>query len=245
MTDIVARSTGTKNLVSRSLSTDVTRERSRQKSRRSKALSERECSRNGALINNVAPAKTNGHLQRPLKMNHCMSDSTLTYTMDVAAQPPKCVRPGVSLPNPLSIWLRATMSRGRATDMSEVGRLFAVATLTTCNGWSANVPVSAGVLTGQKLVDSVHPVPRENTLRDIESNRGRAIGYFSFPNLAIRQEGVYRIRITLIRVSAMIGEGGDSLQGGLSIHAVDSSPVIVDCRASAYQDTSRRSVKAY
>ena len=107
------------------------------------------------------------------------------------------------------------------------------------------MPVSAGVLTGQKLVDSVHPVPREHTLRDIESNRGRAIGYFSFPNLAIRQEGIFRIRITLIRVSAMIGECGDSLQGGLSIHTVDSSPVVVDCRATAYQDGSRRTVKVY
>ena len=245
MTDIMQRSNGANNLISRTLNTDSNREKSRHKPRKSKTYNERECSRTGGLPSSMAPVRANGHLQRSLKANHYNSDSNLTYTMDVAAQPPKYTRPGVALPNTLVIWLRATMSHGRATDMSEIGRLFAVATLTTCNSWSASSPISAGVLTGQKLVDSVHPVPRENTLRDIETNRGRAIGYFSFPSLAIRQEGMFRIRITLIRVGAMIGECGDSLQGGLSIHAVDSSPIVVDCRASMYQDANRRSVKVY
>ena len=228
MADIAKRTNNPSNPLSRSLNGEGVRERSRHKPRRTRNLSEKENVRAGILIASNNSARANGHLHRSLKTGYCLSDSHLTYTMDVATQPPKHIRPGIALPDSLVVWLRSITSNGRVTDMSEVGRLFAVATLTSGNNWSSGAPIGTGVLSGQKLVDSVHPVPRESTIRDIDSSRGRAIGYFSFPNLIIRQKGVYRIRVTLIRVGAIVGDCGAPLQGGLNIQTADTSLILVD-----------------
>ncbi|KAI7704744.1 hypothetical protein KC353_g13290, partial [Hortaea werneckii] len=86
----------------------------------------------------------------------------------------------------------------------------------------------AGIMTGQKMFDSVHSIPDECAERLASNQPCRLVlGYFSFPGLLIRQSGTYRIRTTLIKTSEA------SQGGGSSIVAVDSEPVKIERRSIA------------
>ena len=79
--------------------------------------------------------------------------------------------------------------------------------------------MEGGSLTSQKMVDSIHPIPEEVAPVLASSDPHRmALGYFSFPDLMIKQTGTYRIRTTLIKVvDAEV----------LSLCALDSEPIVV------------------
>jgi hypothetical protein len=86
------------------------------------------------------------------------------------------------------------------------------------------VPVEAGLLTGQKLFDSVHPIPEEY-VEDMKRNDPCrvALGYFTFPGLLVRQSGTYRLRTSLLQIPT---SGG----GGSTLMSVDSTPIKVERR---------------
>ncbi|GME43324.1 hypothetical protein GTA08_BOTSDO12222 [Neofusicoccum parvum] len=123
------------------------------------------------------------------------SYNTSGYVMDVIAQPPGTARLG----QPMRATVTVRLRRSRAAPDSDLedGRLLAVATLVTRGADGASVPVGPDALTGPRLFDSIHPV--EDEAEDV-------VGYASFPDLAIRQEGMYMIRIALIRVTGGQGE---------------------------------------
>lgn len=118
------------------------------------------------------------------------------YVMEVVAQPPSNARLGHPLRATVTIRLRC--SRAAPDSDLEDGRLLAVATLVARGADGADVPAGPDALAGPRLFDSIHPAD--------ESEAEDVIGYASFPDLAIRQEGMYRIRIALIRVTGGHGE---------------------------------------
>ncbi|KAB2580329.1 uncharacterized protein LTHEOB_7442 [Lasiodiplodia theobromae] len=117
------------------------------------------------------------------------------YLMEVTAQPPSSARPGQPIRATVTIRLR----RSRAAPDSDLedGRLLAVATAVVRGPDGAYVPIGPDALTGPRLFDSFHPI--ENDADDV-------VGYAYFPDLAIGQEGMCKIRIALIRVTAGQGE---------------------------------------
>ncbi|KAF2139047.1 uncharacterized protein K452DRAFT_290152 [Aplosporella prunicola CBS 121167] len=118
------------------------------------------------------------------------------YTMDIITHPPTNVRLGQPLRTSVTIKLRSS-SNPQDGDLGEAGRLLAVATLVARGSEGSDVPVGPGILTGPRLFDSIHPP-------EVESDE--VVGYASFPDLSISQEGRYRIRIALIRVTSGTGE---------------------------------------
>ncbi|KAK3676942.1 hypothetical protein LTR78_003147 [Recurvomyces mirabilis] len=154
---------------------------------------------------------TETHVERPY------------FELDVIGQP----RPGVPLADqPIN---------AAAVDTSS---LFAVASLVADNRSGERVPLEAGMMTGQKMFDSVHSIPEECADRLANNEPCRLVlGYVSFPDMLIRQSGTYRLRITLIKMSAA-GSGG-----GSSILAVDSDPVKVERRQTAAAAAAPRKVQ--
>jgi hypothetical protein len=111
----------------------------------------------------------------------------------------------------------------------DITRLFAVASLVKDTRSGERVPVESGMLTGQKLFDSVHEIPEEHVETMARSQPTRvALGYFTFSGLLIRQAGSFRIRTTLIQMPV----SGSSQQGATTILAVDSEPIKVERRPS-------------
>ena len=94
------------------------------------------------------------------------------------------------------------------------------------------VAVECGTLTGQKMFDSVHDVPEEVAESLARSQPCRlALGYFTFPQLLIRQPGAYRLRVTLIKQSSA---------GGSSVIAIDSESIKVERRATGGSGSTGR-----
>ncbi|EKG15026.1 hypothetical protein MPH_07784 [Macrophomina phaseolina MS6] len=129
------------------------------------------------------------------------------YVMDVIAQPPRNARPGQTLRATVTIRLRRSHAAPES-DLEE-GRLLVVATLVTRGTDGADVPVGPDALTGPRLFDNIHPA--EDDSEDV-------VGYASFPELAIRHEGMYKIRIALIRVNGTHGE---------TMQIVDTQSIVV------------------
>lgn len=141
------------------------------------------------------------------------------FSLNPVDQLPSEVRAGIPLDSPFT--LRVDRQRQNSSNGNfdhDRGRLMAVATLVANDGDGSSTPVDAGVLTGPQLADTVHPTPSTGTL-----------GYVSFPDLIIRSPGTFRIRVTLLRMSATAhaGQAVSSLQGATSLVSIDSEPVIV------------------
>ncbi|TKA68802.1 hypothetical protein B0A55_09017 [Friedmanniomyces simplex] len=189
------------------------------------------------------------------RRKHSSSQSTTeTYTerpyfeLDVIGQPPVGIALGMPVETSVMISLRlpsadrsitttTTTTTATAASSVDTSRLFAVASLVADSRSGERVPLEAGIMTGQKMFDSVHPIPDECAARLANNEPCRLVlGYFSFPQMLIRQSGAYRIRTTLIKMSAS-GEGG-----GSSVLAVDSEPVKVERRSIA---TPRRHQRVY
>jgi len=115
-----------------------------------------------------------------------------------------------------------------SADDIDTSRLFAVVSLVADNRYAERVPLENGVMTGQKMFDSVHAIPDECAERLAHNQPCRLVlGYFSFPGLLIRQSGSYRIRTTLVKMSS------DGAGGASSILNVDSDVVKVERRSTA------------
>lgn len=168
------------------------------------------------------------------------SDYTETscFELDVIGQPPSGVALGLPIETSVLVSLKvpATDQTVQAESI-DTSRFFAVASLVADSRGGERVPLEAGIMTGQKMFDSVHAMPDECADRLAANQPHRLVlGYFSFPGLLIRQSGTYRVRTTLIKMSSS-GQGG-----GSSIVAVDSEPIKVERRSIA---TPRRHQRVY
>ncbi|KAK5123675.1 hypothetical protein LTR85_002311 [Meristemomyces frigidus] len=160
-----------------------------------------------------------------------------SFELDIIGQPPTCVALGMSVEASVMISLRLpSPDRAISADSVDTSKLFAVASLVADNRSGDRVPLEAGIMTGQKMFDSVHSIPDECAEQLASNQPCRLIlGYFSFPDLLIRQSGTYRLRTTLIKMNAT-GEGG-----GSSIVAIDSESFRVERRSIAAPRRQQRS----
>ncbi|KAK1082093.1 hypothetical protein LTR33_004165 [Friedmanniomyces endolithicus] len=170
------------------------------------------------------------------RQKHSSTQSTEPYSerpyfeLDVIGQPPVGIALGIPVETSVMISLRLPSADRSITASSiDTSRLFAVASLVADNRTGGeHVPLEAGIMTGQQMFDSVHPIPDECAERLANNEPCRLVlGYFSFPQMLIRQSGAYRIRTTLIKMSTS-GEGG-----GSSVLAIDSEPIKVERRSIA------------
>ena len=116
----------------------------------------------------------------------------------------------------------ATRFSKEATDSSS---LFAVVSLVINSPDGGVTQLEARYLMGQKLFDSIHPMTEEClALNPTEQACSVRLGYFDFPGLSIVSPGVYRIRVTLLRLDNHSG-------GALSVQSKDSNFVRVEGRS--------------
>lgn len=158
----------------------------------------------------------------------------IRYGMDILVQPPATAVLGHPLNPPLTIRLRAL--NGDLNDaIADSTSLVAVATLTGQNGEAIDL---SGILAGRPF-DSIHPFDDEedadNLPFTLSSPDPRGVGYVSFPNLVIRREGTYRIRITLIRIprSSAGDPPASPMSAGSSVQVIESNPVTVQGNGSS------------
>ncbi|KAK3078968.1 hypothetical protein LTS18_006088, partial [Coniosporium uncinatum] len=142
------------------------------------------------------------------------------FTLEVSSQPPSRVRVGQPLNPGLNVDIRRVLEGGGSSfQAADTGRLFAVATLMMSNAQGATVIAGNGVLTGPSMVTSVQPL-METSESDSEGMlSGGLLGTAGFADLAIRDEGLYRLRIALMRV----GNSGSS-----NVAVVESNYIAVE-----------------
>jgi hypothetical protein len=148
------------------------------------------------------------------------------FELDVIGQPPRTIAYGTTVETVVVISLRLPSaelaSRYASTDTS---KLLAVVSLVEESRSGECKPMESGTVTGQQMSDSVHPIPQEHadTLARKQPCRV-ALGYVSFPALLIRQPGLFRLRVTLIKICSSTSGGGSA------VLSVDSDPIRVERR---------------
>jgi hypothetical protein len=152
------------------------------------------------------------------------------WELDVIGQPHKVVPLGMEVETSVMASLRfPTADQAIDGGNVDITRLLAVASLVADTRSGERVQVESGMLTGQKLFDSVHDIPEEHVETMARTQPCRiALGYFKFPGLLIRQAGSFRLRITLLQMPV----SGGSQQGATTILSVDSEPIKVERRPS-------------
>jgi hypothetical protein len=110
--------------------------------------------------------------------------------------------------------------------------LVAVATLVPGpNSQVSSDPMVLSTLLAGRRFDSIHPFSddaADGSISSMEMDDPRGVGFMLFSDLAIRQAGCYRVRITLIRIRNSSQEPPvTSASGGASVQIVDSNPIIV------------------
>lgn len=202
----------------RTAEADYARQVDRQRSRRVRTVEE-DPGRYGGRFGTAGrrPSGSLGRHQPSAKPESGVGEETPSYTMEVITQPPASARAGMILGSTVTARLRRSDGRSY-TEASELAGLFAVATLAVIGPDGAAEMVAPGVLTGPRLVDSVRRLPES------EGVASDTVGYASFPNLIIRQEGTYRIVISLIRM----GGTPPQMQGGSSVQAVYTRHISVE-----------------
>jgi len=120
----------------------------------------------------------------------------------------------------LSVDVRYVLDgRSAGSQAADAGRFFAVASLLTSNAQGSSVIASNGILTGPSMVTSIQPLRDTSESVDEGMLDGDLLGTASFADLAIRDEGLYRLRIALMRV----GNSGSS-----NVAVVESNSIAVE-----------------
>lgn len=151
--------------------------------------------------------------------------------MDVVVQPPQTAWAGHSLNGSIIVRLRTPYTNpDSATDDSNYN-LAAVATLVPGSG-SASTDLSAlqQQLAGQRFssLNSFADAAADGSIGSMEMEDPHGVGFYTFSELAIRQAGVYRIRITLMRIRNFSSDPPvASPAGGVVVQVVDSNPIVV------------------
>lgn len=160
--------------------------------------------------------------QRRSEPEPVRSDSEkAVFELRVVRQPKSSVQFGGSVEQHVIVNTKSSTS-GKATNVHNIdtSTLFAVTSLVADTRTGERTALEPGSLTGQNMLGSVRQLP-EHVTEDLVNKdpTRRPLGYFSFPDLFIRQHGTSRIRTTLV----MMGSNG-----AISLHAVDSEPIKVD-----------------
>lgn len=163
-------------------------------------------------------ATSSSHQERP------------SFELDIIGQPQRSIVFGTTVEASVMVSLKVPSPDMAASYRNlDTSRLLAVVSLVADTRSGDRTAIECGTLTGQKMFDSVHPIPEECVPSLARSQPCRlALGYFSFPGLLIRQPGTYRLRISLIKM----GASDSSSSGGQTIATVDSEAIRVERRAT-------------
>ena len=204
-------------------------EKSRGSTRRHKDSDDREKHRSKRSNSDRSSPKGSGHRR---KVSNSKPSNTFaerpSFELNVIEQPARGIQLGMLVEASVMVSLRLpSADRVISSDCVDTSRLLAITSLVADTRNGERMSLEAGSLTGQKMYDSIHPIPEEcaDTLARNQPCR-IALGYFSFPGLLIRQAGTYRIRTTLVKMSNSADAGATSLL------AVDSEPIKVERRGS-------------
>lgn len=227
--DVARRTQTAERIRSRAVETDFVREGSRHLSRRNRT--------NENVEQDPAGGRRNFTTQRPRELANRHSSSVIddqtTYGMDMIVQPPSTARLGAALRPPVTVRLRtANGETAGEADNAETANLLAVATLTADSFNDSANPIDPNSLLEGRRFDSIHPFIGDDDLHGHETAETRSVGYVSFPDLVIRQEGTYRIRVTLIKVQSATNETPLASPGGSSVQVIDSNPITVERNAT-------------
>jgi hypothetical protein len=196
------------------------------------AADDREAKRTRRTSGHKSPSKSeSGHRRKSSNSQSSMKSSVRPkWELDVIGQPHKVVPLGMEVETSVMASLRfPTADQAIDGGNVDITRLLAVASLVADTRGGERVPVESGMLTGQKLFDSVHEIPEEHVETMARTQPCRiALGYFTFPGLLIRQAGSFRLRITLLQMPV----SGSSQAGATTILSVDSEPIKVERRPS-------------
>lgn len=196
---------------------EADKQRSKHSSSRKSSKPELSHSRKPSLTPATTSASSS-HQERP------------SFELDIIGQPQRSIIFGTTVEASVMVSLKLPSADMAASYRNlDTSRLLAVVSLVTDTRSGERTAIECGTLTGQKMFDSVHPMPEECVPSLARSQPCRlALGYFSFPGLLIRQPGSYRLRISLIKM----GASDSSSSGGTTISTVDSEAIRVERRAS-------------
>ena len=112
--------------------------------------------------------------------------------MDVIVQPPRLVAPGTVLDPPLVVRLEG--DPGTKVPSPDERRLFSVATLTNESTIESLESPHWSLMDGNR-VGSLQTLARDD--ESAPTSNHQELGFFSFPDIAIRKPGLYRLRVDL------------------------------------------------
>ncbi|KAF2759076.1 hypothetical protein EJ05DRAFT_485152 [Pseudovirgaria hyperparasitica] len=166
--------------------------------------------------------QTVGHHHDASRRGPKSPGEAIGYEMDVIVQPPARARVGALLQPAVTVRLRPTPNRGiEAADITEASQLLVMVSL-----MKDEYPVSSERLQHLffgRRVDSIRPFSGGD---ESAQNRDYGLGYASFSDLIINEEGTYRLRLTLIKMHGGLGQPGMS-NGGTAVGMVDSNTIKV------------------
>ncbi|KAF2631522.1 hypothetical protein BU25DRAFT_190244 [Macroventuria anomochaeta] len=143
--------------------------------------------------------------------------NNIQYAMDFIVQPPRTARVGHTIPGTIIVRLRTTNTDPDYA-VADSSNLMAVAALIPGpNSTASSDPNVLHTLLAGQRIDTIHPFAddeADGSIASMDMAGSQGVGYMSFPDLAVRQAGTYRIRITLLRT-------------GAAVQAVDSNPIVV------------------
>ena len=148
------------------------------------------------------------------------------FELDTISQPARNVPFGVLVDTAVMVSLRCPAPGGRRRASSiDTSSLCALTSLVVDTREGGRVPLETGSMTGQNICDSIHAFPGDvATHLDLSQPCRVALGRLSFPNLLIRQSGVFRLRTTLLQLGQ---------NGATTLVAIDSDPIRVERRGTS------------
>lgn len=157
--------------------------------------------------------------QQSLWMNGELERTNTEFNMRIVVEPPNQARPGHVLCPPLVMSLEIRTDR-ESSGLRPIDPtlLWALVSIVSEDDATCLAPPRSDLLIGTP-VDSVHPLTPHGHEREI--------GYVAFPNLAIREPGRYRLRVSLFRMNAIGGPDAASFEGGINLQSLSSRVIDV------------------
>jgi hypothetical protein len=222
MASVARRAQTSPGLNTRAVEAEFSRERSRRNLRNRDDVSrgEEASGRRRLTAQRIQPS-----IDQSQPPSVVSDEDPSNYAMDILVQPPRSAIAGRSLTPAVTVRLRSLREDLDRDDL-DVAHLLAVASLTAESEGTPDEQLQRA-LAGRRF-DSVHPF----TAEDANNYESAGIGFMSFPDLVIREQGTYRIRITLIRVRNGAGDSSPVPVGGSSVQVIDSDPVTIEGEAA-------------
>ncbi|KZM22310.1 hypothetical protein ST47_g6574 [Ascochyta rabiei] len=159
----------------------------------------------------------NGHTPTPRRSRSGHYSNDIQYAMDFIVQPPRSARVGHTIPGSIIVRLRTTNTYPDDAVVDSPNLMAVAALVPGPSSTASSDPNVLNTLLAGHRIDSIHPFAddeADGSIASMDMAGSQGVGYMRFPDLAVRQAGTYRIRITLLRF-------------GSAVQVVDSSPVVV------------------